>query len=143
MRFLLYLLLASAAYHVSAELTDECLACMCYVSSSGCVMPESVCQNNGWGEVCGPWSITKPYWIDANEPGGDYYTCVAAWDCNEATVRAYLKRYVSNPSATCETYARTHVGGPWGIDQDYATDYWYLVKDCLDYGLFTPPPEDE
>lgn len=36
-------------------------------------MPENVCQNNGWGEVCGPWSITKPYWTDAYKPGGGAY----------------------------------------------------------------------
>ncbi|XP_042859431.1 lysozyme-like [Penaeus japonicus] len=138
---LFFLVVAIGA--TTAELEDSCLACMCYVSSSGCVMPDSVCWNTNWGELCGPWAITKPYWTDADKPGGDYYTCVADWDCNEETVRAYLARYVGNPHASCETYARTHYGGPWGANEDYATDYWHMVKDCLDYGLFTLPPSVE
>ncbi|XP_037788962.1 lysozyme-like [Penaeus monodon] len=135
--------LAVALSAAAAELEDSCLACMCYVSSSGCVMPDGVCRNTAWSEVCGPWAVTKPYWEDAHKPGGDFYPCMADWDCNEQTVRAYLDRYVENPFATCETYARTHYGGPWGMNEDYATDYWLLVKDCLDDGLFTTPPSVE
>lgn len=40
------------------------------VSSSGCVMPDGVCRNTAWSEVCGPWAVTKPYWEDAHKPGG-------------------------------------------------------------------------
>ncbi|ROT76238.1 lysozyme [Penaeus vannamei] len=135
--------LAVALSAAVAELEDSCLACMCYVSSDGCVMPDEVCRTTSWSEVCGPWAVTKPYWEDAHKPGGEFYTCMGDWDCNEQTVRAYLDRYVSNPYASCETYARTHYGGPWGMNEDYATDYWLQVKDCLDYGLFTPPPSVE
>ncbi|KAK4297127.1 hypothetical protein Pmani_030431 [Petrolisthes manimaculis] len=113
---------------------------MCYASSEGCSMPSPACSVSGGIEVCGPWAITLGYWIDGGRHGEDFYTCGSDWDCSEATVRSYLSRWVTTPDATCETYARTHVGGPYGADADYTLEYWYSVKDCLDYGLFTPPP---
>ncbi|XP_047499095.1 lysozyme-like [Penaeus chinensis] len=134
------LLLGLAVTLCQANLTDECLWCMCYVSSNGCKMPEPVCQNNGWGEVCGPWAMSKPYWMDGGNQNGDFYACAEDWSCNESTVRSYLARYVTSPYATCQYYARTHVGGPNGASQEYTLDYWYQVKDCLDYGIYTPPP---
>ncbi|KAK7086380.1 hypothetical protein SK128_012542 [Halocaridina rubra] len=121
-------------------LEDDCLACMCFASSNGCVMPDPVCQNNGFGEVCGPWAITQGYWMDGGYQGGLFYDCVEDWDCNESTVRAYMTRYVTDPNADCELYARTHVGGPFGSSADWTLDYWYQVRNCLDYALFTPPP---
>ncbi|XP_047499080.1 lysozyme-like [Penaeus chinensis] len=140
MRHLLFLVLAAAlSSNIAYELTDECLACMCFVSSNGCKMPEPVCQNNGWGEVCGPWAITLYYWMDGGYLNGDFYTCVEDWDCNEASVRGYLARYVTSPYADCQYYARTHAGGPSGPSMDFTLDYWFQVKACLDYSLFTPP----
>jgi hypothetical protein len=125
----------------NAELTDECLACMCYASSDGCQMPEPPCRQESWGVVCSPWGFTQPYWQDAGRLGDDFESCGSDWDCSEATVRAYLDRYVTDDTATCETYARTHIGGPWGANEDYTLDYWYDVDDCLAIGNFTLPPE--
>ncbi|XP_066990445.1 lysozyme-like [Macrobrachium rosenbergii] len=139
----LVLAIAACASFAHAGVDDDCLACMCFVSSSGCQMPDPVCEDTDWGEVCGPWAITNPYWIDGGFQGGTFQNCVQSWECNESTVRAYLARYVRDPKATCETYARTHVGGPSGPSLDYTLTYWYQVKTCLDYGLFTPPSVEE
>ncbi|KAF2359841.1 Invertebrate-type lysozyme, partial [Trinorchestia longiramus] len=135
---LVFLLHLAVVTH--AELTDDCLACMCYVSSDGCQMPDPPCRQESWGVVCSPWGFTEPYWIDAGELGDDFETCGADWDCSEATVRSYLDRYVTDDSATCETYARMHFGGPYGFNGDGARDYWYAVEDCLDEDLLTLPP---
>ncbi|XP_071536818.1 lysozyme-like [Panulirus ornatus] len=135
----LCLLLAVLVATTTAELTDECLYCMCYASSNGCVMPDPTCRNDGWGELCGPWAITEPYWEDGGHLLGDYYKCTKDWECNEKTVRHYMEKYVKDPTATCEKYARTHVGGPWGSDADYTLEYWWEVEDCLDHGLYTRP----
>ncbi|XP_042889606.1 lysozyme-like isoform X2 [Penaeus japonicus] len=108
-------------------------------ASSNCSMPTQVCKMNSWGEVCGPWAITEPYWMDGGRLFGDFYRCVENWQCNEDTVRNYLKRYVTNPDAKCQDYARTHAGGPLGAWNDGTLSYWYSVKDCLDYSIFTPP----
>ena len=70
----------------------------------------------------------------------DFKKCAADWTCNELTVRNYLKRYVTKPDATCETYARTHVGGPSGINADYTIIYWNKVEDCLLNNLTTIEP---
>ncbi|XP_018018289.1 lysozyme [Hyalella azteca] len=133
-------IVVALACAATAELTDDCLACMCYVSSAGCVMPDPPCHQESWGVVCSPWGFTEPYWKDGGRLGGDFQTCGADWDCSEATVRGYLARYVIDSSATCETYARVHIGGPQGASASYTLDYWYDVRDCLDNGSFTPPP---
>ncbi|XP_047499051.1 lysozyme-like [Penaeus chinensis] len=117
---------------------DDCLACMCWASSN-CSMPTPVCKMNGWGEVCGPWAITEPYWVDGGRLFNNFYKCVEDWKCNEDTVRNYLDRYVTDSDAKCQDYARTHAGGPLGAWNDGTLPYWYSVKDCLDYGIFTPP----
>ncbi|XP_076032747.1 invertebrate-type lysozyme-like [Oratosquilla oratoria] len=123
-------------------LSFECLGCMCYVSSQGCFMSDPVCHKTPEGvEVCGPWAITEPYWIDANRPGKFFHTCVESWDCNEEAVRNYLNRYAASTYATCETYARVHFGGPSGASADYTLDYWYKVEKCLENGYYTPPPK--
>ena len=72
----------------------------------------------------------------------DYYSCVADWSCNEQAVRGYLARYVTNPYAKCETYARTHYGGPYGASQDYTLDYWHKVESCLNRGRSMAPKAD-
>lgn len=97
-------------------------------------MNDPPCMKTGDGEydeVCGPWAITYWYWYDGGELLGDFYTCAADWTCNELTVRAYLNRYVTADDATCETYARTHVGGPSGSTADYTLPYWDDVEKCL------------
>merc|ERR1712226_915507 len=122
--FIVAVMTAALVGAAVGELTDDCLACMCYVSSYGCKLNDPPCQDNGFGEVCGPWAITKLYWVDGGLQGGEFYGCVSSWDCNEATVRSYLDRYVTSPYADCEYYARTHVGGPSGASQAWTMDYW-------------------
>ncbi|KAK7086379.1 hypothetical protein SK128_012541 [Halocaridina rubra] len=139
----LAVILAMGVTLTTGILEEDCLFCMCFVSSTGCEMPDPVCANNGGSVVCGPWAITEGYWQDGGYQGGTFTNCVQDWDCNENTVRAYLDRYVTDPTATCETYARTHFGGPFGSGADYTLNYWYQVRNCLDYDLFTPPPVDE
>ncbi|XP_071536842.1 lysozyme-like [Panulirus ornatus] len=111
---------------------------MCWASSN-CTMKDPVCQIHEWGEVCGPWAITQPYWVDGGSHGEGFYSCVLDWQCNENTVRGYMAHYLPSPYAKCEDYARTHAGGPLGSSNDNTLPYWYTVKDCLDYSLFTPP----
>jgi len=49
---------------VRLRMSESCLACLCAAStdcqlSKGCV---------GGGEYCGPFLISKPYWLDAGTP---------------------------------------------------------------------------
>ncbi|XP_076051054.1 invertebrate-type lysozyme-like [Oratosquilla oratoria] len=119
----------------TSAIGDDCLACMCYVSSSGCKIRDPVCR----GDICGPFGITEPYWIDAGRPGKIMDTCMKNWECNKETVHNYLNRYVSSPYATCETYARVHYGGPSGASADYTLYYWNEVQKCLEDNLYPPP----
>ena len=33
-------------------------------------MDSQPCHGPAWGEVCGPWAITMPYWVDGGYQGG-------------------------------------------------------------------------
>ncbi|XP_064120746.1 lysozyme-like [Macrobrachium nipponense] len=135
-------------------LSDDCLECMCYepqnfkerifqASSDGCVMPDPVCTDGEMGEVCGPFAITRIYWMEAGWFGGEFHNCVEDWQCNEDTVRGYLAKFVTDANATCEDFARTHVGGPHGPHTDATLPYWHEVQTCLDNSTFTVYPEED
>ncbi|KAK2192348.1 hypothetical protein NP493_33g07002 [Ridgeia piscesae] len=100
--------------------SDNCLLCICKVMgcSPGCV-----------GNVCGPYRISRGYWIDCGRLGGSYDACANNMACSKRCVVAYMKRYVPGPQ-TCETYARVHKSGPWGKQNWAATIMWNKVKAC-------------
>lgn len=79
--------------------------------------------------------------MDGGSQKGDFYTCSRDWFCSESTVRSVLTHYVTSPNATCQDYARTHVGGPGGPSRANTLNQWYKVEDCLDYGIDTLHPE--
>ncbi|CAL4069801.1 unnamed protein product, partial [Meganyctiphanes norvegica] len=128
-----------------AKFEDSCMACMCWASTNCSYDREQPCVTHEWGEYCGPFAITFNYWIDGgcrhvddvDKPSIDctlppYYECVGSDNCNQMTVQAYLEKYVTSahPKADCELYAKTHSGGPWGINQPYALEYWNAVSEC-------------
>jgi len=126
----------------SAQLTDECIGCMCK-ASSGCVMQDPPCFETDWGSyVCSPWKFTEPYWMDGGYLGKNFETCGGNWACSEDTVRGYLHRYAGDYE-TCETYARTHLGGPWDMNSDAATNYWRDVQRCLAEGGYIIPDDPD
>ncbi|XP_068229658.1 lysozyme-like [Palaemon carinicauda] len=132
-----------AAFANPQTLTDDCLACMCYVSSDGCVMPDPICSEDvEHGEICGPFAINRVYWMEAGWIGEEFHTCMEDWQCNEDTVRSYLSKFVLDANATCEEFSRTHVGGRHGPDMDSTLSYWLDVESCLDNSTFPIYPED-
>jgi len=137
LRLLPVLLLEGAA---CAQLSDDCLGCMCE-AYDGCVMEDPPCYETSWGSyVCSPWKFNEPYWIDGGHLGKDFETCGGNWACSADTVRGYLHRY-AGPSATCEKYARTHMGGPLNLGSIEANKFWCNVKACIEDGGYTIPQD--
>ncbi|CAG0907368.1 unnamed protein product, partial [Darwinula stevensoni] len=76
-------------------LSDLCIGCICEGSSNcnasvGCT----------WSDLCGPFYISRPYWIDARTPAvGDpndpdaFRTCATDWQCAAATMRNYMQKH--------------------------------------------------
>jgi len=124
-------LLMSVAF-VSADISDNCLQCICQVE--GCEKEVGRCVMDQGSLSCGPYQIKNPYWIDCGEPGGDWQTCTKQFACSETCVRAYTRRYGTycsgNPNPTCEVYARIHNGGPSGCKKSATIGYWNKVNAC-------------
>jgi len=79
-------------------MTPECLQCLCE-GASGCKQ-DLGCDNG----VCGPFQITRPYWLDAGKPTvkddrrgsknpAAYAECANNMECSGRAVTAYMKRY--------------------------------------------------
>ena len=81
----------------------------------------------------GPFQIKEVYWQDGCEYGKvrwDYFTYVWNREKSSQVVRWYWMRYC--PSAVYnldfETLARTHNGGPKGVEKKTTLAHWLRVK---------------
>ncbi|CAL8138008.1 unnamed protein product [Orchesella dallaii] len=103
-----------------AEITDECLGCICQ-ASSGCNKDQG-CSDGG---VCGPFLITWGFWSDAGKPvlkgtqpndPAAYSTCVNDMFCASETVRSYSRIFgkdcTGDGAIDCEDFMRIHKFGP-------------------------------
>ncbi|KAL3884516.1 hypothetical protein ACJMK2_024651 [Sinanodonta woodiana] len=121
----------------SADISDECLHCICMVESD-CKDPKCVMDLGSLS--CGPYQIKDPYWIDCGKPGPSWKECASNKTCAEYCMRQYRIRYqnrIGRCSINCEFQARLHNGGPNGCTtRKNSTDvYWAKVKKCLETGL--------
>jgi len=100
-------LLMSVAF-VSADISDNCLQCICQVE--GCEKEVGRCVMDQGSLSCGPYQIKNPYWIDCGEPGGDWQTCTKQFACSETCVRAYTLATGPTAPATPTRRARSTLG---------------------------------
>jgi len=104
---------------------NVCLGCLCESSTScnittGCFSPAPQ-----GGFFCGPFYISRDYWIDAGSPvlGGDVATRPGAFEvcandmfCAANTVMAYMKKFATEDCngdgrVDCQDFAHIHVLG--------------------------------
>nr|XP_045609371.1 lysozyme-like isoform X3 [Procambarus clarkii] len=89
----------------SGILDQKCMACLCEASTSCTTKP--VCEDPAitGGIFCGPFHMSREYWIDAGRPiiKGDLKTsrdafknCALDLHCSATAVRNYFKRYAFN-----------------------------------------------
>lgn len=109
----------------SVEDTRKFLSAIRQVESSG---NDSAVGDNG--NAIGPYQIWNCYWQDAvgfdKTIGGRYEDCFKK-DYADRVVVAYLNRYAPK-SASWETLARIHNGGPMGYKNAKTVKYWEKVK---------------
>ncbi|XP_067141349.1 lysozyme-like [Centruroides vittatus] len=111
-----------------SNLVDRrCLNCFC-LAQSNCNM-SAECINMPF-TVCGPYKLSRGYWIDGGKLGGqlenddsnkereDFERCSKNKACAEQTIENYMKLYTrdcnENDIVDCVDYFRIHVGGPGG-----------------------------
>lgn len=77
----------------------------------------------------GPYQISYAYWLDSGVPG-QWEDCLNS-DYSQQVMMAYWERYVPEALAErdYEVLARTHYGGPGGVDKKSTLSYWELVQE--------------
>uniref|UniRef100_T1JAY4 lysozyme n=1 Tax=Strigamia maritima TaxID=126957 RepID=T1JAY4_STRMM len=113
-----------------------CLDCICQ-ASSGCEV--SGCE----GGFCGPYKISREYWIDAGRPGfyvaGDpraFTACGVNKTCAERTIQNYMNLFRRDCNTDgridCWDFARIHLAGPANCHANWVerTPFWEKFVEC-------------
>ncbi|XP_011696023.1 PREDICTED: lysozyme-like [Wasmannia auropunctata] len=122
--------------------SNLCLGCICEASSNCNV--SLGCE----GPVCGPFLITKQYWIDAgkidlirgepsdNDDDDSYRSCVNDVFCAGLTVQAYMSKFrrdcTGNGIIDCNDYVRLHRFGASGCTKSLHKIYERMYKTCIE-----------
>ncbi|XP_012523214.2 lysozyme [Monomorium pharaonis] len=123
------------------QITQECIGCICEVTS-GCNTTLG-CD----GPVCGPFYITKAYWIDAGKPtkaddisnnndDENYSNCAQDVYCAGRTVQNYMVKFKQDCNGdgviNCDDYVRLHRYGVSGCTNQLHSVYESIYKLCID-----------
>nr|UNZ11906.1 invertebrate-type lysozyme 3 [Coridius chinensis] len=117
--------------------SESCMKRICEMASN--------CQENVGcdNDVCGPFKITMPFWIDAYRPTitgdnpktkGAFERCTTDAKCAEKTVQSYMKRYArdcnGDDRVTCIDFAAIHRFGPFGCRSQMNAEFENSFNDC-------------
>ncbi|KAL3272423.1 hypothetical protein HHI36_013905 [Cryptolaemus montrouzieri] len=104
-----------------AILNESCIKCICHASSS--------CENSAFcnGDVCGPFRITRAYWIDGGQPTLNnehpnsplaYEHCASDFKCATLAVQGYMRKFYQDCNGDnvidCNDYVLIHEFGGYG-----------------------------
>ncbi|XP_024215773.2 invertebrate-type lysozyme 3-like [Halyomorpha halys] len=142
-----FLLLTNSAFGQSREpFSEQCLSCICE-ASSGCNRTLG-CE----GGSCGPYKITKPYWIDANKPSifpdsssakGAYEHCTTDPECAATAVKNYVVKFSQDCNndgrINCTDYATIHHLGGYECQGQADLEFSRSLEMCLSRSRFDVP----
>ncbi|KYM94116.1 Lysozyme 2, partial [Cyphomyrmex costatus] len=122
------------------RISQQCIRCICEAASEcnisiGCD-----------GPVCGPFYITKQYWIDAGKPnlnGGQsdnndeaYKSCAKDAYCAARTVENYMAKFsrdcTGNGVIDCDDYVHLHRFGASDCTNTLHNVYENIYKLCIE-----------
>ncbi|XP_034232935.1 loricrin-like [Thrips palmi] len=126
MHAVLAALLATAVLEAAAGVDDACLSCLCQ-AATGCDANRD-CD----GDTCGMFAISRQYWKDAGEPGGDFETCALDPACATQCVQGYLQRFARDcdGGVGCADYSRIHHLGREGCSDALDGDFARRLDTC-------------
>ncbi|KAK4879070.1 hypothetical protein RN001_007216 [Aquatica leii] len=128
-------------YKQDFELIDEpvsirCINCLCQAATA-CNL-KGICR----GELCGPFGITKNYWLEANSPTvhrvastdpAAFETCMGSAFCNYFVLQRYMEKYKKDCNGDgkidCDDFAAILRLGPEKCDGELPENY----QDRYDY----------
>jgi len=124
-------------------MSESCLACICQASTN-CNLTTRCISNN---KFCGPFLISKPYWIDAGQltikfdqasRDGAFTACATDPICSAQTVRTYMQRFQTDcnndGSIDCDDMGRIHLMGPDDCSNPRvpSTPFFKRFRKCYD-----------
>jgi len=122
------------------SVTNNCIGCICEASTR--CDTNVTCINNGF--LCGPFYISKPFWIDAGrcvQPGDNpenpdaFLKCATDLACASRIVRSHMIAFGQDCSGdglvTCDDYVMMHKNGGWSCRNPIQdTEFWGIYQEC-------------
>ncbi|XP_041981994.1 lysozyme-like isoform X2 [Aricia agestis] len=103
------------------NLSEACFRCLCYVSTK--CDQGATCR----GGYCGPFNISRVYWVDAGRPvlpeddperNRAWEDCARSYDCAQTIILGYLQRFGkdcnSDGVTDCFDYMMVNGNGGYG-----------------------------
>jgi hypothetical protein len=124
------------------RIDDACTQCICKMAkcnmSAGCWNSSTAAV----GLLCGPFALSKPYWLDAGAPGDDgqhdaFERCAIDYSCSRWTISLYSFKYrrdcTGEGRMDCDDIARMHLMGPYGCADPKVTSIQKYIdfKSCF------------
>ncbi|XP_068201135.1 lysozyme 2-like [Palaemon carinicauda] len=129
-------------------ISDDCMMCLCE-AATGCNLTAG-CQSTYEGAYfCGPFHISRAYWLDAGSPTlnyvddpstEDFKECTQDYYCSTITVENYVSKTVISKGIDCDgdnlincvDYAIVHKRGGYNCNQtdDRPTRFYKRFYDC-------------
>ncbi|XP_043199443.1 lysozyme-like [Amphibalanus amphitrite] len=134
LKMLLPLMTVLLLWQRAASMEELCRECLCANSGgrigdvASCVMPVSTdCLD---GVYCGPYGMTIQYWMDAGQPGDNFFDCMGDWSCANKTLDNYVNKYCQtmfvghSAPCSCEEQVRLHHCGPYSIHAAFCNTFY-------------------
>lgn len=143
LKYLLFIVLLNLFYvctngdDVDVPVPEYCLGCICR-AASGCDT-QTQCE----GGACGPYRITKEYWIDSGnltyndhspKEHESYVKCVTNFYCSVQTIQNYMKIFKKDcdrdGKILCDDFAAVHVLGASQCHKKWPKNYKKRFDEC-------------
>ncbi|XP_067124132.1 invertebrate-type lysozyme 6-like [Centruroides vittatus] len=139
--FILFLKIVISTAVDELKVEQICLDCICQAISDcnmklGCTVDNDI-------TYCGPYYISKIYWIEAGQPGfvyenddESYRKCTQNKTCADQTIRSYMHSYGTdcngNGIIDCADLFRIHRRGKTGCREKSIEkeSYWLFFLEC-------------
>lgn len=76
---------------LDTPIENTCLLCFCQALSD-CNYEEK-CEIIDDFSHCGPFHLTRKYWIEGEKNGRDFESCAFDLSCTNKTIQAYMKKH--------------------------------------------------
>jgi len=130
--FKLFILTITFIVANSYTLDPKCIEC---IKKSFGQHESRPCKETG----CGPFAMTKPYWIDAEKPTvaglePTFENCAKNYECSVQSMNNYMERFQkdcnNDGEIDCLDYLAIHVNGPYSCENEVSDAHTNGFRKC-------------